>query len=100
MVKDQKKCKLSAMGVGKSLVRYRMIATFKNKGWMKLMIHTGKYMAQLLTNQLALMMKTVLHDHENDVHKLKETEKGELQIVKKQIVALSNLSPALILLNS
>ena len=51
----QTKRKLSAMVVGKSLVRYRMIATFKKKGWMKLMIHTGKYMTQLLTSQLALM---------------------------------------------
>ena len=45
--------------VGKSLVRYRMIATFMNKGWMKLMIHTGKYKTQLLMSQLGLMMKTV-----------------------------------------
>ena len=59
MVKDQTKRKLSAMVVGKSLVRYWMIATFKKKGWMKLMIHTEKYMTQLLMSQLVLMMKTV-----------------------------------------
>ena len=59
MVKDQTKRKLSAMVVGKSLVRYWMIATFKKNGWMKLMIHTEKYMTQLLMSQLVLMMKTV-----------------------------------------
>ena len=58
MVKDQTKRKLSAMVVGKSLVRYRIIATFKKKGWMKL-IHTGKYMTQLLYEDC--------HDHENEV---------------------------------
>ena len=47
------------MILGKSLVRYRMIATLKKKGWMKLMIHTGKYITQLLMSQLALMMNTV-----------------------------------------
>ena len=36
-----------------------MIATFKKKGWMKLMIHTGKYLIQLLMSQQALMMETV-----------------------------------------
>ena len=42
MVKDQTKRKLSAMVVGKSLMRYRVIAALKKKGWMKLMIYTGK----------------------------------------------------------
>ena len=59
MSKDQTKRKLSAMVVGKSLVRNWMIKTFKKKGWMKLMIHTGKYMTQLLMSQLALMMNSV-----------------------------------------
>ena len=42
------------------------------------------------------------HDHKNEVHELKKVEIGELQIVKKQIVtaALTNLSPAITLLNS
>ena len=42
------------------------------------------------------------HDHENEVHELKEVEISELQIVKEQIatVALTNLSPAKTLLNS
>ena len=31
----------------------------QEEGWMKLMIHTWKYMTQLLTSQLALMMETV-----------------------------------------
>ena len=34
MVKDQTKRKLSAVVVGKSLVRYWMIVTFKKKGCM------------------------------------------------------------------
>ena len=53
------------------------------------MIHTGKFMTQLLTSQLA-------HDHDNEVHELKEVEVGEFQIVKEQIVtaALTNLSTA------
>ena len=55
MVKDQRKRKLSAMVVGKRLVRYWMIETFKKKGRMKLMIHTGKYMTQLWMSQLALL---------------------------------------------
>ena len=58
-MKDQAKRTLSAMVVGKSLVRYWMMATFKKKGWMKLTIHTGKCMTQLLMSQLALMMKTI-----------------------------------------
>ena len=47
-------------------------------------------------------MMTVMHDHENEVHELKEVEIGELHIVKEQIVtaAFTNLSPALTLLIS
>ena len=59
MVKDQMKWKLSAKVVGKNLGRYRMIATFKKNGCMKLMTHTREYMAQLLTSEVALMIKTV-----------------------------------------
>ena len=59
MVKDPTKRKLSAMVVGKSLVGYRIIATFLQNGWMQLMIHTGKYMTQLGMSQVPLLMKTV-----------------------------------------
>ena len=43
-----------------------------------------------------------MHDHENEAHELKEVEISELQIVKEQIVtaALTNLFPAITLLNS
>ena len=47
------------MVAGKSLVRYWMITPFSKKDWMKLIIHNGKYMTQLLMSELALMMKTV-----------------------------------------
>ena len=33
----------------------RMIATFKKKGWMKLMRYSGKNITQLLTSQVTLM---------------------------------------------
>ena len=99
-MKDQTKRKLSAMVVGKSLVRYRMIATLKNKCRTKLMRHMGKYMTQMLMSQLPLMMKTVRTLKE--VRELKADEVSELQIVKEQIVtaALANLFPAITLLNS
>ena len=46
MVKDQMK-KPSAVVFEKSIVRYSMIATFKEKSSMKLRRPTGKYRTQL-----------------------------------------------------
>ena len=79
-----------------------MIATFKKKGWMKLMRYTGKNITQLLTSQLALMksqltmMKNVMTTRivyeEEDVQQnltylleLKEVEIGELLVVNEQL---------------
>ena len=45
----------SSIVVGRSLERYRMMATFKKKVWTKLRRYTGKNITQLLTSQVALM---------------------------------------------
>ena len=62
MVNDHAKRKLSAMVVGKSLVRYWMIATFKKKGWMKLMIHTDSAVDKSTSTD-----DEDCHDQENEV---------------------------------
>ena len=79
------------------------------------MIDTWKYMTQLLACQLALMMKIVTTTRMKYMRggctveilltyllELKEMEISKLQIVKEQIVTatLTNLSPAITLLNS
>ena len=59
IVKDQRKTKLSAMVVGKSLVMYRKIATFKKKGWMKLMDQL------CLSTKLGVAMYLTKKQHKN-----------------------------------
>ena len=83
----------------KELSEVKHDCNIQEKGRMKLMIHTGKYITQLLTSQLALMMKTVTttrimymkrkmysRTKLKKLLEMKEVEIVELQIVKEQIV--------------
>ena len=95
LVKDMTKGKLSGMVDGKSLVRYRIVATFKKKSPMKANdTHWEVYESAI--DESTSTDDIDRHDHGNEVHESKEMEIVELQVLKKQIVtgSLANLSPA------
>ena len=63
---DQMKRKLPAVVIRKSFVRYWMIAPFKKKSWMKLMIHWELY--DQVVDESTSTDDEDYHNQENEVH--------------------------------
>ena len=62
----------SGSGADRPLVRYWKIATFRKKSWMKMMIHTGKYIYDSAVDESTSTDDEDCHHHGNEVHEEEE----------------------------